>query len=225
MKYSIVVFDLAGTTVRDNKDVHRVLKDTLYQWGVEISIKEANDVMGIPKPVAIKKLLKLHRFGETGDQVIREMHEVFVERMKEFYRLDPSVGEKAGVTETFLALRKKGIKVAIDTGFDREITNTLLQRLGWERNDLINTSVTSDEVLRGRPFPDMITESMRRLGVTNPAGVIKVGDTVSDIQQGYAAKCGLVVAVTTGAFSYDELLEENPDFLIDQIPEILDFIR
>ena len=45
MSIQLVVFDLAGTTVNDNKDVHRVLQRALANAGVEISIDDANEVM------------------------------------------------------------------------------------------------------------------------------------------------------------------------------------
>ena len=113
----------------------------------------------------------------------------------------------------------------IDTGFSRDITTALLQRLRWEDNQLIDSSITSDEVRKGRPYPDMILESMHRLDVSDPSKVVKVGDTIFDIQQGRAARCGLTVGVTTGAFSYEELEDEGPDFLISEIHELLELIN
>src|SRR6218665_3530401 len=119
MAIKLVVFDLAGTTVRDNKDVHRVLQKSLQQDGVDISIDDANLVMGIPKPVAIRALLE-KRY--TGDRAITEewidsIHKRFVAEMILFYQTDSSVGEKDGVTETFKKLKERKLKVAIDTGF------------------------------------------------------------------------------------------------------------
>ena len=42
MKIELVVFDLAGTTVKDNQDVHRVLRVALRHAGVDISLEDAN---------------------------------------------------------------------------------------------------------------------------------------------------------------------------------------
>ena len=226
MQYQLVVFDLAGTTVKDNKDVHRVLQHSLRKHGVEISIGDANEVMGIPKPVAIEKLLDKRYMGgkHITEAWIEEIHRHFVEEMIRFYMADPSVGEKPGVSETFRKLKEKGIKIAVNTGFDRRITDPLLNRLGWLDDNLIDFSVTSDEVPNGRPHADMIFKAMRETGVTDPKAVVKVGDTQSDVQEGHAAACGLVVGVTSGAFSAEALLKENPHHLIDQIPALLDLI-
>lgn len=227
MHYELVIFDLAGTTVRDNKDVHRVLQSALLKNDVVITIEEANEVMGIPKPEAIRILLEKRDYDPLSitDQWIGQIHRDFVAEMIRFYETDASVGEKPGVTETFRKLKSLGIKIAVNTGFDRPITEALLTRLGWQRDLLIDYSVTSDEVIRGRPFPDMIFQAMKRLGVNESSHVIKVGDTVSDLQEGHAAGCGIVVGVTSGAFSAQALKAENPHHLINEIPELLSLLK
>jgi phosphonatase-like hydrolase len=227
MYYELVIFDLAGTTVRDNKDVHRILQSALLKHDVVISIEDANEVMGIPKPVAIRILLEKRHYSRfsIADQWVEEIHRDFVTDMIRFYETDASVGEKTGVSETFRELKSLGVKIAVNTGFDRFITDALLARLGWQRNLLIDFSVTSDEVARGRPFPDMIFRVMNHLGVNKSSHVIKVGDTVSDLQEGHAAGCGIVVGVTSGAFSAQALKSENPHHLIHEIPELLSLLK
>lgn len=222
----MVVFDLAGTTVKDNKDVHRVLKNALANFDVNITIDDANEVMGIPKPIAIEKLIQKKYHGNKSiiSEWINEIHELFVKEMIYFYRTDLSVMEKDGVTETFKKLQAHDIKVVVNTGFDRPITNALLNRLGWERNHLIEASVTSDEVLRGRPYPDMIFKAMELTGIRDISKVAKVGDTVSDLQEGNSAGCSIVVGVTTGAFTKEELEKEEHTHLIEQIPEMLEIL-
>ncbi|NJM26339.1 MAG: HAD hydrolase-like protein [Bacteroidia bacterium] len=227
MTIQLIVFDLAGTTVKDNKDVHRVLQQALAEDRVAISLDEANAVMGIPKPIAIRQLLESRYQGERSitEEWIDEIHKRFVRNMVRFYEEDPGVGEKDGVSDTFAALRKHNIKVFVDTGFDRPVTAPLLKRLGWEERDLIDGSVTSDEVRNGRPYPDMIFEAMRQAGVHDAARVAKVGDTSSDLQEGNAAGCGLVIGVTSGAFSADQLRSEEHTHLIQDIPEILEILE
>lgn len=223
MNIELVVFDLAGTTVKDNRDVHRVLQRALHQHDVHITIDEANEVMGLPKPVAIRGLLE-KRYKNSSlitDALVNRIHDLFVSEMISFYQTSPEVAEKEGVTDTFKILRKKGIKVGVDTGFSRQIVQPLLDRLGWVKNKLIDGSVTSDEVRRGRPHPDLIYQLMLQTGVADPKRVMKVGDTASDIQEGKAAGCGKIVGITSGAFSEEALWNESPTNLINSIPDIL----
>ncbi|MFX8957476.1 HAD family hydrolase, partial [Acinetobacter baumannii] len=84
------------------------------------------------------------------------------------------VGPIDGAEQTFATLRAAGVKVALDTGFSREITTVILERLGWDETHL-DGAVSSDEVPRGRPFPDMIQHHMDRLGITDFQRVAKIG--------------------------------------------------
>jgi phosphonatase-like hydrolase len=223
MSIYLVVFDLAGTTVRDSDNVHHFLQEALRKEGVPISRDEANAVMGIAKPVAIRQLLedKLADKSRINDTWIDRIHQHFVHGMIDFYRHDPAVAEKDGVSETFRKLRETGIKVAVDTGFDRTITDVILDRTGWLRAGLLDASVTSDEVPLGRPHPDMIFQAMALTGIHSAAEVAKVGDTSSDLLEGQAAGCGMVVGVTTGAFTEAELLPWPHTHLIGQVAELL----
>lgn len=222
MAIELIVFDLAGTTVKDNRDVHQVLQKALAVHGVAISLDDANAVMGIPKPIAIRQLLDKRYSGPRPitAQWIAEIHEVFVTQMIHFYKTDPAVGEKEGVADTFRRLKQSNLKVMVDTGFDRQITDPLLERMGWEKHNLIDGSVTSDEVERGRPYPDLIYRAMALTNTMDARNVAKVGDTVSDVEEGNAAGCGWVIGVTSGAFSREALQEAKPTHLIENVNEL-----
>jgi len=188
----LVVFDLAGTTVKENFDVQRTLKNAFKKIDIEISIEQASQVMGIPKPIAIRQLLESIKHPSISSGLIQSIHADFVREMILFYKNDSTVEENEGVSETFQKLKDCGIKVIVDTGFDRPIVDALLQRMAWQENKLIDGSVTSDEVAHGRPHPDMIFKAMEISGVTDVKNVAKIGDTASDMQEGNAAGCGWV---------------------------------
>jgi len=221
MSVQLVVFDLAGTTVKENFDVQRILKNAFGKARLEITIEQANKVMGIPKPVAIRQLLEQLKHDSINDEIIRTIHADFVTDMIRFYEHDQSVQENVGVTETFKKLKQQGVKVVVDTGFDRPIVDALLNRMGWSANGLMDGSVTSDEVAHGRPYPDLIYRAMEITDVLDVKTVAKVGDTISDLQEGQAAGCGWVIGIASGAFSKSQLALVSHTHLIDQIPEIL----
>jgi phosphoglycolate phosphatase-like HAD superfamily hydrolase len=47
---------------------------------------------------------------------------------------------------------------------------------------------------------------MSRLGVKDPHRVAKVGDTKADLEEGTNAVCAMVIGVTTGSYSREQLL-------------------
>ena len=111
----------------------------------------------------------------------------------------------------------------MDTGFSRPIADAIIGRLGW--SDLIDASVASDEVERGRPYPDMIFRAMELTNVADVRNVAKVGDTASDMRQGTEAGCSWVVGVTTGAYSAAALQREPHTHLIEQLPELRSVLK
>ena len=159
------------------------------------------------------------------DAWVAAIHEDFVKEMISFYKTDPDVSERKGVSNVFRKLKDSKLKVIVDTGFDRPITDALLDRLGWTSQNLIDGSVTSDEVPRGRPYPDMIFRAMVLTGVTHPSHVAKIGDTASDLMEGTSAGCGIVIGITTGAFTKQQLLLEKHTHLIDEIDDVLEILN
>jgi len=217
----LVVFDMAGTTVYDGDAVHTCLENALQAAGLQVTRDQVNEVMGLPKPTAIRLLFEKANIDMelTEDLVIR-VHNDFEQRMIDYYRTDPAVREIEGAGETFQALRQAGIKVALDTGFNRAIVDTILGRLDWHCGDMLDATVASDEVARGRPFADMILRAMELVGVSDPRNVVKVGDTPSDLQEGEAAGCGWVIGVTKGSHTRVQLEPFPHTHMISTVTEM-----
>lgn len=217
----LVVFDLAGTTVEDPDVVGTSLRAALDAVGVVAPEDQINAMMGLPKPEAIRVLLESSGLKvDDLDAVVAAVHRDFVGRMVRVYSVDPSIVEVPGTSRTFEILRASGIKVAVDTGFSRDITLVLLDRLGWAERGLIDASITSDEVARGRPHPDMIERLMARLGITDPARVAKVGDTTADLEEGHNAGCGMIVGVANGSHGREQLAGSPHTHLIASVAEL-----
>ncbi|MDJ1484367.1 HAD hydrolase-like protein [Cytophagaceae bacterium YF14B1] len=217
----LIVFDLAGTTVDGADKVPHFLQKALADYNVAIPFADANELMGLPKPVAIRQLLERHTSPALiTEELIDQIHQRFVEDMTDYYQNSPDVKEKEGASETFALLKKHNVKVVVDTGFDRQITDAILERLLWRVKNLIDNSVTSDEVENGRPFPDMIFRAMELTSVHDSKQVAKVGDTASDMQQGDSAGCGWVIGVTTGAYTAEELEQEPHTHLIHTLADL-----
>lgn len=224
MKIELVVFDMAGTTVSEGGAVYRALRETLADNGLQTTDADLHTVKGTDKREALKTLIEKSALRHDLLPGLNAIHEDFVERMLAFYRTDASVKEMPGASATFRQLKQHGIKVALNTGFSRDIAQTLIDRLGWEKNQLIDASVTSDEVERGRPHPFMIRRLMKMLGVADAKHIAKVGDAPSDLQEGRNAGCGVVIGMTEGSSTREQLAKHPHDHLIaslTQIPELL----
>jgi phosphonatase-like hydrolase len=221
VNYELVVFDIAGTTVYDGDAVGTCLRRALdHVAGQSFSRGEVNAVMGIPKPVAIRRLLEGRTGKAPGRGQVDGVHADFQARMLEFYQRSPDVKPVDGAAAVFRQLRGRGLKVVLDTGFGRPITDAVLARLGWTAPGVLDGSVTADDVANGRPAPDMIFRAMQLAGVTDASRVIKVGDTPSDLHEGTNAGCGMVIGVTSGSHTGEELRAHPHTALVDSIRDL-----
>ncbi|MFN0108258.1 MAG: phosphonatase-like hydrolase [Blastocatellia bacterium] len=220
MQIELVVFDMAGTTVSEGGAVYKALRDTLAENGLKVDAEAIHQVKGTDKREALRVLIEQSEMRDELLPGLKAIHEDFVERLLSFYRADPAITEFSGTSETFRRLKANGIKVALNTGFSRDIAQTLIDRLGWERQGLIDASITSDEVEAGRPHPFMIRALMQRLGINETSRVAKVGDAPADLLEGKNAGCGLVIGVTYGSSTREQLTQHPHDHLIDSIAEL-----
>lgn len=224
-KIKLVVFDIAGTTVKDNDNVHNALIEAMKRFGYPVNREEANAVMGYPKPDAIRALLELKEpdTDSISSGYVGKIFKVFLQVMSDFYT-HSAVEGTLNAEATFAELHKRNIKVGLDTGFSSDITSIVLSKLQWIEKGLVDFVVSSNEVEEGRPHPYMIHALMKKAGVTSIDEVAKVGDTLADLQEGMNAKTKLVIGVSTGAFSKEELLAHPHTHIVDNLLEILPII-
>ena len=226
MSIKLVVFDMAGTTVRDENKVTETFRAALFKFGYLIPDSEINPLMGYKKSVAITKML--HKYEPVSEKItpdlINEIHQEFIHLMIDYYQRTHALEALPNVESTMRILRAAGIKIGLNTGFSKDIAETIIKRLCWREQALFDFLIASDEVEEGRPSPDMVNRLMKLSGVSSPLEVAKVGDTEVDVREGQNANCKYVIAVTTGAFTRNELEPYKPTHIIDDIAEILDII-
>ena len=212
----LVVFDIAGTTVQDTGHVAKAFINAFGEFNMEIPADMVNHVMGFRKIDAIKMLVP----DDSNEVLIEQIHKAFTRNILELYKSDPDLQPLPYAEAIFQQLKQRGIKIALNTGFTRVVTNAILKRLQWNTPDRIDIVICSDEVPEGRPQPYMIQNIMEQLQVTDSKAVAKVGDTKVDVEEGRHAGCGLVVSVTTGAYTREELELYQPDHIIDSLSEL-----
>ncbi len=207
----LVVCDMAGTTVKDSGEVARAFSAALADHGIEASAAQISAVRGASKREAIATLVA-PKYGKDNARV----EAVYADFKKHLQRVFTREAEPvAGAVETFAWLRERGIKLALNTGFDRDITTLLIDALGWR--DVADAVISGDDVAQGRPAPYMIFRAMEATGTVDVRHVLNVGDTVSDLQAAHNAGVGLSVGVLSGAHTREQLARESHGYLIDNI--------
>ncbi len=112
-------------------------------------------------------------------------------------------------------IEDRGIRVTLNTGFDRDITTLLLSHLGWNY-----PCVCGDDVTNGRPAPDLIRKAMAIHGIEDPRTVANVGDTALDLQAGANAGVGWNIGVLSGAHTRQQLEQSPHTALVESVREL-----
>lgn len=210
----LVVSDIAGTTVHDGGEVAQAFSAALAEHGIEASAVQISAVRGASKREAIATLAA-PRYGADAARV----EAVYASFKAHLQRLFTRVARPVeGAPQTLEWLRQRGIKIALNTGFDRDITDILLDALQWR--GVADFVVCGDDVKTGRPAPYMIFRSMEHTGIVDVRHVLVVGDTVSDLQAGHHAGVAVNVGVLSGAHRREQLEREPHTALIDSVADL-----
>ncbi|MFN6346852.1 MAG: HAD family hydrolase, partial [Bacteroidota bacterium] len=132
MKPQLVVMDMAGTTVNDFGLVQQAAIDAMkWKLNIDITMDQANKVMGIPKKTAFEQLCSLNKTMVTAD-IIDELVGFFNQQLIEKYGVKGSIELMPYAAELFEAIRNSGAKVYLNTGFNREVADVIVRNLALE---------------------------------------------------------------------------------------------
>jgi phosphonatase-like hydrolase len=233
----LVVLDMAGTTVRDLHEVEACFAQAAAATGLHASPERILAVQGQAKR-AVFELLWQEQLGASGANLlpmhVEYSYREFRDILEAHYRTQEVVPTE-GCLELLAFLKSQDIRIALTTGFYREVTDIILGRLGWNTNldaqrkgnaqSIIDLSITSDEVAEGRPAPLMIQKAMQVFGITDPQQVWNVGDTPSDLESGRRAGCARSLGLTNGTHTHEQLAPYPNDGLFASLTELTDYLQ
>jgi phosphonatase-like hydrolase len=218
----LAVFDMAGTTVNEDNLVYRAVREAINERGYDFTLNEVlAEGAGKEKLQAIRSVLALRNIKD--DTLSEEIFARFLVLLDGCYNAQP-ITEQANATNVFHALRQRGIKVVMNTGYNRTTAQLLIRKIGWELGRDYDGLVTASDVKENRPQPDMIFLAMKQLGIVDGQQVLKVGDSIIDIEEGRNAGCRFSIGITTGAHTYAQLQSARPDYIFNDLAELLPVI-
>jgi phosphonatase-like hydrolase len=216
----LVVFDMAGTSIQEHNLVYKtILKSFLYH-NISISIDKVLEIAaGKEKLTAIMDILAFKGY-ELDSHLIDSIYLYFKEQLASSYKTE-LIEPMHQIVEVFDYLRNLDIFIALNTGYDSATAHQILDRIHWKQGVDYDLLITASDVQKARPYPDMILAAMRHFKINDPSYVVKVGDSIIDIEEGKNAQCGFVIGMTTGAHTYNQLLQAQPDIILKNPIDLL----
>lgn len=195
MKLEGIIFDWAGTTVDFGCMAPvKAFMDSFAANGVVVTEEETRKPMGMLKRDHIKTMLSMDRIRSAWKQQhgtawnMNDIETIYSSFEPELLAtLTSYTNVKPGVVATVDKLRSMGLKLGSTTGYTDKMMKIVVQAAaaqGYQPDCWFSPDSTEG---MGRPYPYMIFKNMMELKLSDVKRVVKVGDTVSDIQEGKAA--------------------------------------
>ena len=173
-----VVFDMDGVLVDTEHLWDEVREALTEEWGGRYTPEAQEAMMGMSSVEWSRYLHETVGLREPPEVINAEV----VRRMLARYEVDlPAV---PGAVESVTQIAEQGLRLALASSSNRELIDAVLRRL--DLTALFDVTVSSEEVPRGKPAPDVYLEAARRLGV-EPARCAAVEDSASGIRAAHAA--------------------------------------
>jgi phosphonatase-like hydrolase len=212
----LVILDVGGTLIEDHGEVPNAMHSAFANQGLEVSFAEIGNWRGASKRTMVRHFVELRaKPGANRENLSEIIYADFSAQVDKAYR---GVRPIAGAEDAVKSMQARGLLIATTTGFDRQQCEMIFTRLNWRK--LFTASITSDDVVDGRPSPFMLFHAMEAAHVDGVDEAIAVGDTPLDLQA--AANAGLrgVVGVTSGAATAERLRQEHHTHILGSVAEL-----
>lgn len=190
-----VILDWAGTTVDFGCFAPvNAFVNIFKHVGIDVTIDEAREPMGLLKIDHIRAILSMPRISDLwdanygrpfNDQDVEDLFASFESSLME--TLATYTDPKPEVLETVESLKSQGLKIGATSGYTQKMMDVVVPeaaKKGYSPDFYITPDGTSS---LGRPYPYMIYRNMEVLKLSAARNVVKVGDTIPDIEEAISA--------------------------------------
>jgi HAD superfamily hydrolase (TIGR01509 family) len=204
-----VVFDLDGVLIQTEELWDEVREGLARERGGAYGPVQQRAMMGMSSPEWSRYMHEVVGLAAPPEAISAEV----VHRLADRYRAGLPLIPGAVEAVRRLAGRRP---LGLASSSNRELIDLVLELAGIA--SLFAVTVSSEEVARGKPSPDVYLEAARQLGVA-PAGCVAIEDSHSGIRSAKAAGMR-VVAVPNPAFPPDDEALAAADVVLGSIAEL-----
>lgn len=205
-----ILFDLDGTLIDTNELIIQSFKHAFRKhFNAEMEEQKIIRFFGEPltksmesiDPDNVEILMKYFKdFNEKQHDILAQRYE--------------------GTEKAIAILKEKDIRVGVVTSKRRLMAERSLKLIGvYELMDVI---ITPEDTDKHKPDGAPMLLACERLGII-PEEAMMVGDSIYDLQCGKNAGSKTCV-VTYSSFSMDELMNYEPDYVVDRLEELANII-
>jgi HAD superfamily hydrolase (TIGR01509 family) len=208
-KIGAVVFDLDGVLIQSEEVWDEVRERYVVEHGGRYDEEVQRAMMGMSSPEWSRYLAEDAGVREAPEAINRDVVELMLEAYRHELPLLPGARETVRRTA-------EPFPLALASSSNREIFEAVLELAGLA--DCFQATVSSEEVARGKPAPDVYLEAARRLGVA-PERCAAVEDSHAGIRS--AKEAGMrVLAIPNPSYPPDEATLALADVTLASLEEL-----
>ena len=209
MRTAAVVFDLDGVLIASEEVWDSVREAYVRERGGRYDEVVQRALMGMSSVEWSRYLHEEAGVPDEPEAINAEVVRLMLERYREALPLIPgSVGAVRRLAARF--------PLGLASSSNRELIDAVLEAAGV--TELFAATVSSDEVARGKPAPDVYLEAAARLGVAaERCGAVE--DSHGGIRSAKAAKM-FVVAIPNPTYPPDEEALAQADVVLDSLADL-----
>ena len=210
----IVLFDVEGTLVDAVPLTLRSWKETLSEFGHDVSLVSLQRLCGMDGRDMLAQL-----FPELTDDAASRILKSQGKRYRSQYL--PQVQPFPRVGDLFAALRNAGKSIGLATDCSRDELDHYLDLTGVR--DFIAASACGDEADHGKPHPDLLRLVLKKLGA-RPRDTVMIGDTPFDVLAARSVDAP-AVGLLTGGFQDGDLTKVGAKAVLPDIGALIGKFR
>lgn len=207
------IFDIDGTIMDSHEGHFRAWDRTTRAHGREYSHAEITAQFG-KTTYKIAEALLPHLSDAELRQVSKEKAGYFLKEI-------PNLSLFSGTISLFERIKASGGKICLASSNVRVVIDRVIEANALAA--LVDGYIGLDDITHGKPDPEMITKSGAILDLP-PSDCVVIGDSIYDLEAGKRAGCKTVGVLTGGVFSKDQLAQQEPDLIVNEVGELINYI-
>lgn len=210
-KDTAILFDFDGTLMDTESAIVETFREMFrrYRPNDEFTEEMAVYVLG----PSLRTLMETLFPGQDVEMIENEYRKYQAEHLKETVKYMP-------YTQELVAwLKENGYKIGIVT--TRKVVSLKMILELMHMDTCFDVLIGEEDVTKGKPSPEGILKACEMLQATKS---VYVGDSITDVQAGKAAN-SLTVAFVSNEHKREALFKEQPDYVIDDLKDMIDIIK